>query len=210
MRTPIPVVWRVVLAAYPILAAILVSVASRRTWMERAGIGLTGADVTGGLITATVLMLVITVALLLVVKTVGRRVTGIVQALAGVGIAAVVLTHRSASPHQWAAKGVDAGAPQMTVTLWPWVCLVAGALTIVTGAGVAAFADRWPSRSARRTGELVGDSRSAWDALDRGEDPTLADFRTQPVARSQAEPESSESSSDESAHEGGNGSHNGR
>ena len=98
----------------------------------------------------------------------------------------------------------------MTVTLWPWVCLVAGALTIVTGAGVAAFADRWPSRSARRTGELVGDSRSAWDALDRGEDPTLADFRTQPVARSQAEPESSESSSDESAHEGGNGSHNGR
>ena len=190
-----------VLAAYPILAAILVSVASRRTWMERAGIGLTGADVTGGLITATVLMLVITVALLLVVKTVGRRVTGIVP---------VVLTHRSASPHQWAAKGVDAGAPQMTVTPWPWVCLVAGALTIVTGAGVAAFADRWPSRSARRTGELVGDSRSAWDALDRGEDPTLADFRTQPVARSQAEPESSESNSDESAHEGGNGSHNGR
>ena len=181
-----------------------------RTWMERAGIGLTGADVTGGLITATALMLVITVALLLVVKTVGRRVTGIVQALVGVGIAAVVLTHRSASPHQWAAKGVDAGAPQMTVTPWPWVCLVAGAMTIVTGAGVAAFADRWPSRSARRTGELVGDSRSAWDALDRGEDPTLADFRTQPGARSQAEPESSESNSDELAHEGGNGSHNGR
>ena len=178
--------------------------------MERAGIGLTGADVTGGLITATVLMLVITVALLLVVKTVGRRVTGIVQALVGVGIAAVVLTHRSASPHQWAAKGVDAGAPQMTVTPWPWVCLVAGAMTIVTGAGIAAFADRWPSRSARRTGELVGDSRSAWDALDRGEDPTLADFRTQPGARSQAEPESSESNSDELAHEGGNGSHNGR
>ncbi|WCC81082.1 Trp biosynthesis-associated membrane protein [Cutibacterium equinum] len=193
------------------LAALLVSVASTRTWIQRAGIGLTGADITGGLITATALMLVITAALLLVVKTVGRRVTGIVQALVGAGIVAVVLTHRTASARQWAAKGVDPGAAQMTVTPWPWVCLAAGALTMVTGCGLAVLADRWPSRSARRDGDLVGDSRSAWDALDRGEDPTLADSQTRREAPSPAQPEPAElepstSRCDESAHMDGNGS----
>ncbi|MSS45525.1 Trp biosynthesis-associated membrane protein [Cutibacterium sp. WCA-380-WT-3A] len=172
--------WRIVLAGVPILAAILISVSSRRVWLERAGIGLTGADVTGGLITATALMLVITVAFLLVVKTTGRRITGILQALVGVGIVAIVVTHRTATAHQWAAKGVDARAPQVHVSGWPWVCLIAGAVTIVSGIALAALADRWPHQSARRRGEFSGDSRSTWDALDRGEDPTVSDAAVPP------------------------------
>ncbi|GAE74574.1 membrane protein [Cutibacterium acnes JCM 18918] len=62
MTPPIPSGWRVVLGAVPMMTAVLVSVSSRRIWLERAGIGLTGADVTGGLMTATALMLIVTVA----------------------------------------------------------------------------------------------------------------------------------------------------
>ncbi|MDO4411940.1 Trp biosynthesis-associated membrane protein [Cutibacterium sp.] len=192
------------------VAAIFISVASRRTWMERAGIGLTGTDVTGGLITVTTLMLVITAALILVVKTAGRRVTGILQALVGAGIVGVVLTHRTASDHQWAMKGVDAGAAQMTVTAWPWMCLVAGALAVLTGLGLVVFADRWPSRSARHTG---ADSRSIWDALDRGEDPTVTKSPSQAGRLTPAEPESSDTAQsdfDQAVHKVGNSSNNGR
>ena len=85
MTPPIPSGWRVVLGAVPMMTAVLISVSSRRIWLERAGIGLTGADVTGGLMTATALMLIVTVAFLLVVKTIGRRVTGVLQALVGIG-----------------------------------------------------------------------------------------------------------------------------
>ena len=94
MTPPIPSGWRVVLGAVPMMTAVLISVSSRRIWLERAGIGLTGADVTGGLMTATALMLIVTVAFLLVVKTIGRRVTGVLQALVGIGIVAIVGTHR--------------------------------------------------------------------------------------------------------------------
>lgn len=83
MTPPIPSGWRVVLGAVPMMTAVLVSVSSRRIWLERAGIGLTGADVTGGLMTATALMLIVTVAFLFVVRTIGRRVTGVLQALVG-------------------------------------------------------------------------------------------------------------------------------
>ncbi|MEK6739680.1 MAG: Trp biosynthesis-associated membrane protein, partial [Actinomycetota bacterium] len=192
---------------------------SRRIWLERAGIGLTGADVTGGLMTATALMLIVTVAFLLVVKTIGRRVTGVLQALVGIGIVAIVVTHRTATAHQWAAQGVDAGAPQDHVSAWPWVCFVAGALTILSGIGLAVLADRWPSRSARRMGELTGDPRSVWDALDRGEDPTLGDVVEVPAEKAESalppshneasRPGSSESTVDKSVHSDSSGSHNG-
>jgi len=217
---PIPSGWRVVLGAVPMMTAVLVSVSSRRIWLERAGIGLTGADVTGGLMTATALMLIVTVAFLFVVRTIGRRVTGVLQALVGIGIVAIVVTHRTATAHQWAAQGVDAGAPQDHVSAWPWVCFVAGALTILSGIGLAVLADRWPSRSARRTGELTGDPRSVWDALDRGEDPTVGDVvevpaekveSALPLSHNEAScPGSSESTVDKSVHSDSSGSHNGQ
>ena len=105
MTPPIPSGWRVVLGAVPMMTAVLVSVSSRRIWLERAGIGLTGADVTGGLMTATALMLIVTVAFLFVVRTIGRRVTGVLQALVGIGIVAIVVTHRTATAHQWGCSG---------------------------------------------------------------------------------------------------------
>ena len=133
---------------------------------------------------------------------------------------AIVVTHRTATAHQWAAQGVDAGAPQVHVSAWPWVCLVAGALTILSGIGLAVLADRWPSRSARRTGELTGDPRSVWDALDRGEDPTVGDVvevpaekveSALPLSHNEAScPGSSESTVDKSVHSDSSGSHNGQ
>ena len=197
MKSPISSGWRVVLGAVPMVAVILISVSSRRMWLERAGIGLTGADLTGGLTTAIVLMLVVTMALVLVVRTTGRRVTGVLQALVGIGVVAIVVTHRTATAHQWAAKGVDAGASQAHVSVWPWVCLVAGVLTILSGIGLTVLAGRWPSR-ARRTGEMTGDSRSVWDALDRGEDPTVGDAAEVPAKKA------------ESAYDDSSGMHNGQ
>jgi uncharacterized membrane protein (TIGR02234 family) len=186
VKSPIRTGWRVVLGAVPIAAATLISLSSRCTWLERAGIGLTGAEITGGLMTTAALMLVITVAFLFVVRTTGRRVTGILQALVGVGIVTIVVTHRSATAHQWAAKGTSAGAPQVHISAWPWVCLVAGVLTSLSGIGLAALADRLPRRSARRKGEFIGDSRLAWDALDRGEDPTVGDAAEAPAGKAES------------------------
>lgn len=68
----------------------------------------------------------------------------------------------------------------LSVTVWPWIAILAGVLTAVAGIGVIVTARRWPT-SARRfetrvveaeTG-LPVDSVERWDALSGGDDPTI-------------------------------------
>ena len=88
----------------------------------------------------------------------GRRAVGVLLALAGLVAAAAAVS--------WV--GGDS-------TRWPAVAL--GAALTVTAAGVlvAVRGGRWPVLGARyeRGSRPVETSRSTWDALDRGEDPTV-------------------------------------
>ncbi|MEH0820565.1 Trp biosynthesis-associated membrane protein [Micromonospora sp. CPCC 205714] len=69
---------------------------------------------------------------------------------------------------------------------WPALCLLGGVLAALGGALTAARGQRWPAMGARyerRSGGAAGadgrpaaerGTREAWDALDRGEDPTVS------------------------------------
>jgi uncharacterized membrane protein (TIGR02234 family) len=77
----------------------------------------------------------------------------------------------------------DVSAPTLAVRGWPWI--VAAALFVAAlGGAVAALSPRWPSVGRRYASRESGrppiggerardDGVGLWDALDRGDDPTL-------------------------------------
>jgi len=103
-------------------------------------------------------------ALLLALRRVGRILVGAVLVMAGAGaLAAVVHVLGYPRPNAWPAVAIAGGL------------FVAGA-----GLTAVAFGRRWHGLSERyaaagaRSGPAGRDPElSAWDALDRGEDPTL-------------------------------------
>jgi uncharacterized membrane protein (TIGR02234 family) len=108
-----------------------------------------------------------------------RRAVGVLLVLIGGGIAA------------GGAHGLLAGGSRGQVLtdsrLWPALCLVGGLAVVAAGGLTAARGQTWPAMGARyergrdgtsdrpvpaaRNGSVA--STQAWDALDRGEDPTL-------------------------------------
>jgi hypothetical protein len=122
----------------------------------------------------------------LLVGPLARRLVAVLVLAAGVGIvlSALSVPHTGASTVGFGAHA----APQRTG--WAWLLVAAGALIGLGAVTVLARAGHWPAsarsytRSPARhaTGELPGaadrsaqaaaDARRAWDALDRGEDPT--------------------------------------
>lgn len=107
-----------------------------------------------------------------------RRIVAVVLAGCGVGVAlacAAVLADPAAAV---GAPGVVPVAASTTVA--PWIAII-GSVPLVLGGILALLAgDRWAARSARRTDEVAGGrtstrqapTRSAWDALSEGDDPT--------------------------------------
>ncbi len=107
----------------------------------------------------------------LATRAAARRVAGGLLALIGGGIAA----------------GGGQGVVLADSRLWPALCLVGGLAVAVAGGLTAALGQAWPAMGARyergrdatsdrpvpaaRDGSVA--STQAWDALDRGEDPTL-------------------------------------
>jgi len=72
----------------------------------------------------------------------------------------------------------------VAVGLWWWVCLLAGVAGLVGSVLVMGRGRRWsgPARRYERTAAAPGATMSAaqvWDALDRGEDPTIGPEMTQ-------------------------------
>jgi hypothetical protein len=59
-------------------------------------------------------------------------------------------------------------------TLWPVPALLGAALVAVAGVWATAGAGRWPAGATRYEGPVAAaaDPRDAWQAMDRGEDPT--------------------------------------
>jgi uncharacterized membrane protein (TIGR02234 family) len=128
-------------------------------------------------------------------RRVGRRLAGVLLALAGAGLviaSADVLASPAASVKGAAARlmGRTGVRPtEVAVSGWPWLVVVLGAVTVVVGAVVVAFSGGWPAMGRRyeasqanradradRAGPSSGraaDERSMWDRIDEGDDPTV-------------------------------------
>jgi uncharacterized membrane protein (TIGR02234 family) len=127
---------------------------------------------------------------LLLARTLGRRVAGIVLVLAGAAeVAATIGAIRSpkAGVSDLVARAVGAvGTTDVSVqvTGWPWLAVAGGVLVVLAGALAVLRARHWDVRSSRyeppaeaSTGPEDGGAPEdgapdTWDALSRGEDPT--------------------------------------
>jgi len=111
-------------------------------------------------------------------RGIGRRLVGGLLVLVGVGVAA------------GGAEGGFGADPGEVRVAWPLLCVLGGLLVAGAGVVTAVRGPRWPAMGARyeRAGagpaesSLVADggrvdgrrTAAAWDALDRGEDPTVS------------------------------------
>ncbi|MFI5492099.1 Trp biosynthesis-associated membrane protein [Actinoplanes sp. NPDC051859] len=155
-----------------------------RTWAieitSRPGLSDLRAVRTGGEIAPWVLGLAL-VALagggaLLATRGVARRGLGVLVALAGAGTTAAAVVGRA---------GLDTGAAGAGGTVWPIGCALGGLLVVAGGWLALRHGHEWPTMGARyerRAAPTAGavlnegqrvDTRVAWDALDRGDDPTV-------------------------------------
>ncbi len=117
---------------------------------------------------------------LLATRTWGRRVVGTVVVLAGGGAGAsalaFALTGATLVDSALAAQG-QSGAQSLSRYPW-WIAAMAGGLAVVIGGALAVVrGPAWPGlsrRYERRPDQASGPvgGVAAWDALDRGEDPT--------------------------------------
>ena len=115
-------------------------------------------------------------------RGIGRRVAGVVIALAGVGIVYSAVATIAFTTDQLDLP--DAGTyTDGRATAWPWIALVAGVVAIATGLFAAAASGGWPSMGRRYESRPAAGSTPAgpltdltelaiWDRLDEGDDPT--------------------------------------
>jgi uncharacterized membrane protein (TIGR02234 family) len=128
------------------------------------------------------------VAALLATRRNGRVAVGVLLAVAGIAVAVVSLrTGLDAGPSAVAALsrdvGSDAAVPDVDGTAWPYLSAVGGALLAAAGAMSALRGRSWaamsgrydaPGTASRDRPAAKDPDAAAWDALDRGEDPTAS------------------------------------
>lgn len=108
----------------------------------------------------------------------GRAAVGVVLALVG-GYAAAVAAGAGVSPESQMLAGAAAEpAVEFVATAWPWVAAAGGLLVCLAGLLVAARGPRWSALSQRYAGAAAAPAPAAteaglWDALSRGDDPTV-------------------------------------
>lgn len=174
------------------VGAVLALVAGSRAWWRASGtgvdVGFTGTETTGGLAQALALVVLAGALLGLVLRARGRRVLGVLLALAGAGAVAVGLTRPRPASGTVQSRVLEVSlADQFALvgTPWPYVYAAAGAAVVAAAVLMTATAARWPSRAARfeRPGQegqagstpatRSDDPATLWRSLDRGVDPTL-------------------------------------
>jgi uncharacterized membrane protein (TIGR02234 family) len=129
---------------------------------------------------------------LLLARTLGRRVAGLLLVLAGAAMAAAAVTvvrspAGGVGDLVGRAVGTVGGADAVTrLTWWPWLavaggvaCFAGGALAVVRARGWAASRSRYDApgeqlvaETGPETAPADDDPGATWDALSRGEDPT--------------------------------------
>jgi len=152
---------------------------------------LTGAEAVP-LVSAAGLVLLAAAVALFAVRGVGRVVVGLLMAVAGgvLGWSAVRALTGGLVAASTQVPGVGPGPDLMDVDVsatWPVVVILAGALGVAAGVLVVLRGRRWPGMGQRYERDSAGDAaaaprpaprtdeeraQAAWQALDRGEDPT--------------------------------------
>jgi uncharacterized membrane protein (TIGR02234 family) len=172
-----------------LIGSLLAAYAVTRTWSlqltPRTGMtdlrtAQTGTDASPWVIGLALVVLAGTGALL-ATRGVLRRALGAVLALSGGGVAVGAVVGRAS---------LDPGAAGPSATVWPAFCVLGGLIIIAGGITAARLGHHWPTMSARYDRKPTpppryrppqkpsdpdlapADHRTAWDALDRGDDPT--------------------------------------
>jgi uncharacterized membrane protein (TIGR02234 family) len=107
----------------------------------------------------------------------GRRVAGVLVALAGLGIGYVAVLTIAFTTDQLDAPDASTYTDGRA-TAWPWIALVAGVVAIATGVFAALASGGWPAMGRRYEPAGAAKQRPAtetsiWDRLDEGDDPTV-------------------------------------
>ena len=167
-------------------AGALVLIAAGRVWRQADLVSATGArvavHVTGHAaepaLPALGIALVVMAGAVIAARGWLRRVVGVVTVVIGGAVVALAVVSRTdaAKELRHQAFGVSNAAVGSTLSSWAIVTILAGLVAVVAGAVTVAVGQRWPAMGSRyeapavrRTDNLAGD----WDALDRGEDPTV-------------------------------------
>lgn len=156
-----------------------------RVWLHydipRDGLADVRATATGHAVAgaAATLALVVLAGVVVLPATsgLGRRIAGVVIALAGLGVSylavltIVLTTDQLDLPEASTYTGGRA-------TAWPWIALAAAVAAIGTGVFATIASAEWPAMGRRY--ESAGSARrgpvteaSLWDRLDEGDDPTV-------------------------------------
>lgn len=185
------------------VAAIALGALGRATWLTARAPDITGAmqtievpgqDAAAGLLPLALVAGAAALATSLTGRWI-RWITGAVLIATGLGAIAIVLGVVTAPGDAASAAVAEATGIRGTVViadlaLWPWIALLPALVLVLTGAAILLLGGRWSvtSRYARprraATSDPADDPAAAWDALSRGEDPTLEDPRDgEPTAR---------------------------
>lgn len=173
-----------------LVGGVLGVVASAQPWWRAVGEGVaadfTGTSVTAGLSQALSLVLLAGLLLLLVLRTRGRQVLGVLLVLTAAGMIAAGLARSRPS-----AEAIRTGVREVSLadqfdlvgTWWPTAYAVAGLVGLFGGLMLVLRARRWaetrrfdrPTAPAAATPAAVTDTAEPadlWRALDAGQDPT--------------------------------------
>ena len=146
-----------------------------------------GGDVGAPALATLALTCLVLNAALSIAGPVFRVILGSLEALLGVtvvlsGVLALADPVKAATASISDATGVAGShavaalVASVSITAWPWVATVAGALLVLLGGVVVGSASRWPGSgrkySAVRIAAEDGSAVDDWDSLSEGNDPT--------------------------------------
>ena len=148
-----------------------------------------GGDIAAQGLSALALAGLVLIGALSIAGRVFRVILGILQTAIGVTIAfsaflaisnpvAVSATAISALTGVAGTVSVTALVTTISPSVWGWLALIAGILTIGHGLAITATAQRWPNSSKKyqqvgqKSAPTTANSIDDWDALSKGDDPT--------------------------------------
>lgn len=169
-----------------VATAALGAVAAAKPWFTASldaqqSVGVPDSATSADMPLALALALVVLAAwgVVLVGRTVARRVVLGLAALAGAGLVACLAVAPTSLPDQVRDQvGGEHGSFAVDPTGWYFAAAVAAVLGLVAVVAAWVLAPRWPTMSSRydapagRRTEAPADETSLWKALDEGRDPT--------------------------------------
>jgi uncharacterized membrane protein (TIGR02234 family) len=171
----------------------LAVLASAQPWWRGSGEGaavrFTGSQVTGGLSQALAIAALVGTLLMLGLRSRGRRVVGGVLLLVGVGVAVAAGSWMQPRTDATRSHASTLDTFGLAATVWPWICVLAGALiaagatlTMITASSWSSAAERFQAGSNQAQLDTIDAPAKLWKAMDAGVDPTADDRDTLTVA----------------------------